>query len=859
LNNRRTLILGSTIILSLMVLASVMPAQSVATPGAWRLISPTEYTTTPNAELHGTYMINGATSGKGSGSGWAVGDNGFIYYWDGFSWNQASVATDCQLDSVNFGGPLNPLSTITSSSGWISGGAIGTGAGATCVAAKNAIALYFNGVSWTSIPVQLTAFPGTPAEMLSVFQVKSFVNTGDTVDAWGVGEENGGLNGAFWHLSSSGPPNPGVNAWSESSMGVAPAPVNSVYMTQVTGIPCAPNCGYAVGDGGNIYAFNGGWTLLASHPVAAHLHGVAMSSSTKGWAVGDSCTIIRTVDGVNWVGGFGPIGCVTPSLRSIVMISSSEAWVVGDSSAPGAQPTILHGTSLDSSSPAWNTIDQSHISASNSLESVTFAPSGGNVWAVGKSGLATFCLSSCGTPLDAIWSTTTSPNSLQLDSVFMVSDSDGWAVGVPDAAFHPTVLRWDGGSSSWTRGKASASVNPTFLLGVYLSSGSSGWAVGGTTGPAASTLYYDGNQWLGRNAPGCTCVLNSVYMVSDSNAWAVGTNGVIMQSATTAGAPFGIQASAVPTANYRSVYFDPTSGGARGWAVGNDGAGNPLIVQYTSGTWAGNLLNAGLITSLGISGVTLNSVFVQDQNHAWAAGDGSTILYYDGLSWTKVSILGIANGPLTITGIAVTGGPPATDGWAVGFDSSNLPITIHYDATSSTWTEVPLSPAITLGGATGALTALSMRSSTNGLAVGTGVTAPFTDSLSLILHLDPPAGSGPSGGTVTVTNTPSITTTTAPATTSSTASSSAAATTSATSSSSSLTSIVTSIATSVKTSIATTTASQTVTAPSSSSVITPVALPGIPGFPWESILLGIIVGLTALGIARRHRRTTKST
>jgi hypothetical protein len=43
-----------------------------------------------------------------------------------------------------------------------------------------------------------------------------------------------------------------------------------------------------------------------------------------------------------------------------------------------------------------------------------------------------------------------------------------------------------------------------------------------------------------------------------------------------------------------------------------------------------------------------------------------------------------------------------------------------------------------------------------------------------------------------------------------------------------------------------------------SSETTPMAIPAIPGFPWESILLGIIVGLTALGIARRHRRTTKT-
>jgi hypothetical protein len=30
-------------------------------------------------------------------------------------------------------------------------------------------------------------------------------------------------------------------------------------------------------------------------------------------------------------------------------------------------------------------------------------------------------------------------------------------------------------------------------------------------------------------------------------------------------------------------------------------------------------------------------------------------------------------------------------------------------------------------------------------------------------------------------------------------------------------------------------------------------LPGIPGFPWESIIAGIVVGLAALAMIRRRR------
>ena len=856
MNKRRTVVLGSTLTLALMVLASFMPSQSFATPGAWRLISPTEYTATPNAELHGIYLTNGGTSGKGSGSGWAVGAGGFIYYWDGFSWEQTASPTTCELDAVNFGGPLNPLTSITSSSGWAVGGCGGV-----------AKSLYFNGVGWASYTV-----PSFGAgQLLSVYEVQSASSSSNYVQAFAVGKD--GTGGGFWQWNGV----PGlVTAWTETS--TTAAQVNGVYMTQCTGSPCAAIDGIAVGNAnagsGTIYRWYGGsWNLLGSHPVSVNLNAVAMSSPTNGWAVGDQCKIIRTTNTVDWAGGFSPGSCgAANNLRSIVMLSSSEAWAVGDGDAAGETPAILHGKSLDSA-PTWTRIDKSQIAASNGLDSVTFATSGGNVWAVGKSGLATFCLSNCGTQSDAIWSTTTSPNTLQLDSVFMVSDSDGWAVGTPDPFTDaPSILRWNGGSFSWTRAPSVLPiVNPISLLGVYLSSGSTGWAVGQTPtyGGAPVSMWYDGNTWTGKAVGTCTCVLNSVYMVSDSNSWAVGTGGVIMHSSARGDQPggqFGPAPSSVAGATYKSVYFDPTSSGNSGWAVGQNG-GNPLIVHTASGggdSW-------GTILYPPLPGVTLNSVFFQDSTHGWAAGDGSTILYWNGISWTTVSILAIINPPITITGIAVTGGPPATDGWAVGYDSSGLPITIHYDGTSSTWTEVPLSPAITLGGASASLTSLSLRSSTNGLAVGTGVTGAFTDSLSLILHLDPPGGV--SANTVTTTSTAPSTTTTAPATTSSTAAStsSTAATTSspatstttspATSATSSSSQVVTSVVTSggQTQTFVTTIPAKTTSRTASSSATTPLTIPAIPGFPWESIIAGIIVGLTVLGVARRRRRSTKTT
>lgn len=468
--NRRATGVIVTFLAAVVLIAGSVPVQSAS--GTWRLISPTEYTATPTAVLRGVYMLNGGTSGKGSGNGFAVGDKSLAFQWDGFSWNQAAVpvpAGGCRLNSVNFGGPLNPLTSITSSSGWIVGGQGGCG---------KPESIFYNGVNWVEylVPGPLTS------ELMSVFLVQGG-SAGASIQAYAAGTETG-ADGAFWVWN--GVPGSG-GAWSQCSAagcgGPFAAPVNSVYMTHCTGSPCAADDGIAVGNGGQIFRFVAGVFTPRVSPVVANLNSVAMSSQTKGWAVGDSCTIVRTTDGDTWTGTVSPGAC-TANLRSIVMRSSSEAWAVGDADASGF-PTVVHGISLDSA-PSWTRIPVNQVAVAGlvpgglGLNSVTFASSGGNLWSVGVSGVAAFCLSNCGSASGAIWSTTTSPQTTLLRSVSMYSDSDGFAVGDADATGNPTIIRWNGGSYSWTRTPFVAPlVNPTSLYSIYMSGGSSAWAVGG--------------------------------------------------------------------------------------------------------------------------------------------------------------------------------------------------------------------------------------------------------------------------------------------------------------------------------------------------------------------------------------------
>jgi len=866
------IVLASISIVVLLSLSLQLTSAGSGSTGAWRLLNPTEYTANPTSNLNGVFMINGGTSGVNSGDGWAVGDNGLIFYWNGFAWNQGDspLTAGCTLNAVNFGGPLNPVQNgVQTTSGWVVGG--GT---AGCASnPSEAISLYWNGVGWQSYPMPAT---GT-SEAGSVFLVESASSTTGPVIAVAVGSDASG--GEIWTWNGV----PGITTgWVESSVSPTPNQLNSVYMTTEYGSTCTGSgiWGAAVGNSGTILTDCGTWTTQGS-PTANNLYGVAMSSTTSGWAVGDLCTIIHTTNGVTWSAYTGPTPCTDPTrpLRSIVLLSSSEGWAVGDSDSNG-HPVILHGTSLDSS-PLWtqipvNQVTPNGLPSSVGLNSVTFATSGNNLWAVGASGIAAFCQNNCSSMSGSIWSTTTSPltgsaTGHQLNAVFMDSDSDGWAVGSNDLGAE-VLYQWNG--YSWTQAPSVSTITTAPLYGIYMQGSSNAWAVGGT-GTVASTLYYNGNTWQGLAAPSCSCSLQSVFMTSGSETWAVGTNGVIMHS-TTQGGSFGTTTSPVAGfADLDAVYFDSSQSG---WAGGTCSAtgpncvavGDPIIIHTLNDggdNWATVFAaGVGLPTPSGTS-YTVTSLFFQDSTHGWASlksgNTNPTALYYwNGISWTLVS-------PTTtlpdddLYGVSVEGGTPATDGWAVGVTSAGIPLTIHY--TGGAWTEESLSPAIPNPGT---LLGLYLRSSTNGLAVGTNA---GSNSLGYVLHLDPPGAfqntvapqtngqissqstSSGSGYSTSESSTSSASESATSSATSSSATSSIVTSSSATTLPPTVTSPVTS--TVASTSVPTITPAVTPTIVSSTiAVSTPMVLPAIPGFPWESIIAGLMLGAIAVAVVRRIKK-----
>ncbi len=869
----RNIRLGTIVVAlaAILVLVSVIPGQGAITFGKWRDINPTDYATdvTP-ATFNGIYVRNGGTGSIGAGDGWAVGGDGpnsIISHYDGFSWQiftspvASTFYTSVHL-CTNPGAPSVGLCSPNGdgSDGWIVG-AVSGGA---------QVALYWDGSALTQVSTGL----GGSGQLNSVFMVchsppfgtgcPGLLSAGLT---YAVGTN--GAAGVIYDFN--GNPKAG-GGWTLVFTSLLATTFNSVYMyIDQTGALA----GFAVGDAGVIARFaSGSWTESVVGIGGFTFNGVVVDQGNPAdaWAVGNAFAgagqIWHFASGI-WTGPVSP-GATVNNLRSIFLTSTSEGWIVGDGGSGVA--TILHSTNLGTGN-VWLALTsplQSAVGSGINLRGVSF-PSGGNGWAVGTHGVILFTQNSnCISVPSPCWGGSTSiTQSTHLNAVFEVGSNDAWAGGVFDTTSGiPALIHWDG--QKWHRTTVSPlNVAMPDVWGIFMSGSSDGWAVGGNTGNTlAETLHWDGNTWTGRPVAPCTCSLRSVFMISGGNSgdgWAVGTGGQIERFQSGSWSLF----FTVPgTPQLNSVFINnPGSNINAGWAVGNTGTVEKLAIVGGVPTWS----------AVGIPGITvqnLRGVFFKDSNHGWIVGASATIVSTTdgGNTWSGGTgqVLG-APGTTELTSVFVDTfgtGSGNGDGWAVGCDvalvsdvcGANNVVFAHWDGL--TWTNTPLVPPVTAFPTGIGLHSVYLTSPQDGFAVGEQINGAAT-GLSGIIHLDPlspPTGGGGGGGgggtTTTIGSTTSVVTSTSAVTTSSatsTISSVSSATTSVTSTPATSTTLSTSVVTSTVVSTPTTT-TQAVTNSASSSVSTPLALPPIPGFPWESIIAGIIIGITALVILRRRRK-----
>ncbi|MGA2461105.1 MAG: YCF48-related protein [Candidatus Bathyarchaeia archaeon] len=838
LGAHRRAILGAIFIITSIAIASILPVQGAINFGRWRDINPAQYAASPFSNLHGTYVRSGGTGSIGAGDGWAVGDNGVILHYDGFSWNYLTspAGTTVNFYGVSFGAPAGAPNAINSpngdgSDGWIVGGIPGT--------ASAAVALYWDGSGLT----QVSSCIGEV--FYSVFVAVHFVpgSPSTATDVLLAGTDNAG-QGAIWELTGSPKLSPGCVPVQTFAATTA---MNSIYMFKDGS---SVQHGFAVGNGGIIAwippSVAGPWSVQeAPGAVTANdLLSVFVDNGNPfdAWAVGKLGTILWFASGV-WA-AVSPAACLgPPAFASVALVSTSEGWIVGSTGA------IVHGINLGSGNN-WGCLAPNASPTNINLNGVSLTGSG-NGWAVGDHGVILHYDGSACFGVNPCWGASTSPTvTPSLNSVFETSPSDAWVVGSFDTtAVLSTILHWDG--SKWTRPNVGGSFD---LFGVGMVSSSEGWAVGNihaTTNPA--TLHFTGNTWTPQGAPVCVCTLLAVSMLGSGDGWTVGTGGTIAEFHPGPPANWGTVFS--PTSNNLNSVFMIDS--THGWAVGDSGT---ILTYTTPGGWT---KVADSVTPLHGVTAALYGVQFKDSQHGAIVGASGTILTTTdgGASWAGG--MGQVPGTITLESVFIDAFSPGAgngDGWAVGFDTGTTnAVFVHWDG--NVWNIAPLSPPLKAGAATFGqqLFSVYLTSPTDGFAVGQGPAGGIGTELDGIFHLDPPnpptqGQTTVSTSVVTVTSSPTSTTSAASSSTSSSISSSSSSSTPVTVPTSTVTTAVTSVVTSVRTSIGATTSPPTTSSLSSSTFAPPQQLPAIPGFPWESIIIGVIVGLTILGIARRRRR-----
>ena len=505
-----------------------------------------------------------------STEGWAVGENGTIFHYFGGEWNSFTSPVKSSLRSIYM---------ISPTEGW----AVGDGG----------IIIHYAEGQWSG-PVS----PGTTTNNLfSIFMVSS-------TEGWAFGSK-----GSILHYAGG--------AWSILSSNLVPtSPVSLLNFNAA--FFNSPSDGWAVGTDGLVLHFDGTNYGTVTSPTINNFTSISFGppltgpiNPDDGWAVGNASVTdgvlpseptIYHWNGFVWTKGVA-IG-TTNNLNSVFMINTGDVWTAGGGSKPTTTctgpicPVLLHFTG-----GAWNTVTPP---PGNYVLKSIFMVNSNEGWAVGEqvaspypTGIILHYTVSGGVGTWAIFPAPTSPAPVHgLESVFMLNQNEGWAVGDNDTILHYTV---SGGIGTWNLVAISGS--PTIstdanLTSIFMLSPTSGWAVGGiqasssvSAGPVI--VYWDGTKWEPVAPPTI---------------------------------PGGITSTGHTSATLKSVYFSAPDDG---WAVGYPGKLVATILHWDGVSWEHVTLSPAL---LGEVPPILTSVYMTSETNGWIVGsspDFKSSSYYN--------------------------------------------------------------------------------------------------------------------------------------------------------------------------------------------------------------------------------------
>lgn len=196
-----------------------------------------------------------------------------------------------------------------------------------------------------------------------------------------------------------------------------------------------------------------------------------------------------------------------------------------------------------------------------------------------------------------------------LESVYFVSQNEGWAVGRQGKIIHTT-----NGGTTWTQQNSGTTKD---LNKVHMLNATFGVAVG----DQGTAVKYNGTTWTTITS-GTSQDLYSVYFTDVNTGWIAGDYAIIKKT-TNGGASF----TAESTTSLASTFYDiKMTSATEGWAVGSTGN----VWKYNGSGW-NNVTTP--YTGTG-TGPDLYSVSFSSADNGFATGRASSIIYFDGTSWT---------------------------------------------------------------------------------------------------------------------------------------------------------------------------------------------------------------------------------
>jgi hypothetical protein len=237
---------------------------------------------------------------------------------------------------------------------------------------------------------------------------------------------------------------------------------------------------------------DGRWTQVAQL-ADDFLSGIAALPDGEAWVVGDDNLILHEQRGI-WTSIHSGLPAEdSEGLSNVAMVSSTEGWAIGYSfSDHGPRGFIWHYS--------HNKWTESFQLAKASLWNISALPDG-EAWAVGNDGVILH-------EQGGNWSQVASPTQQELDSIAMVSPTEGWAIG------GRTLLHYH--NSTWTLFPIASNDD---LHSITMASSSEGWMVA-TNG---DILHYTQGIWQQAHSP-TSQFLEDIALVpgTSSAGWIVG-------------------------------------------------------------------------------------------------------------------------------------------------------------------------------------------------------------------------------------------------------------------------------------------------------------------------------------------------